>query len=104
MYGSILSIVTFRPRLSRSAPRDADASPLPSDDTTPPVTKMNLVLAFFALNADPPPSTVPVRDPPLYPPRGAHCQLRSSGCASRTRARGVVRALRRIRARPAAPR
>jgi hypothetical protein len=27
-----------------SAPIDAEASPLPNDDTTPPVTKMNLVL------------------------------------------------------------
>src|SRR5215467_6535523 len=43
MYGSILSIVTLRPRLSSSAPMDAAASPLPSEETTPPVTKINLV-------------------------------------------------------------
>ena len=43
MYGSILRIVTLRPRLSSSAPIEAEARPLPSDDTTPPVTKMNLV-------------------------------------------------------------
>src|SRR5690349_1969476 len=36
-------MVTLRPRFSSSAPMDADASPLPSDDTTPPVTRMNLV-------------------------------------------------------------
>ena len=50
MYGSILRMVTFRPRLSSSAPIEAEASPLPSDDTTPPVTKMNLVrFASFAI-------------------------------------------------------
>ena len=43
MYGSSFWIVTLRPRFSSSAPIDADASPLPSDETTPPVTKMNLV-------------------------------------------------------------
>src|SRR5512139_3580458 len=37
-------MVTFRFRLSSRAPIDADASPLPSDDTTPPVTNMNLVM------------------------------------------------------------
>src|SRR5262245_2771414 len=31
------------PRASSSAPIDAEASPLPSDESTPPVTKMNLV-------------------------------------------------------------
>src|SRR4051812_33560019 len=36
-------MVTRSPRFSSSAPIDADARPLPSDDTTPPVTKMNLV-------------------------------------------------------------
>ena len=51
MYGSILRIDTLRPRLSSSAPIDAEASPLPSDDTTPPVTKMNLVrLQSFAIS------------------------------------------------------
>src|SRR5690349_21475981 len=36
--------VTLRPRDSRIAARDADAMPLPSEDTTPPVTKTNLVM------------------------------------------------------------
>src|SRR3989304_9351936 len=35
------------PLLSRSAPMDAEAMPFPSDDTTPPVTKMNFVLICF---------------------------------------------------------
>ena len=43
MYGSILSSVTLSPRLSINAPMEAEANPLPNDDTTPPVTKMNLV-------------------------------------------------------------
>src|SRR5215475_14284268 len=43
MYGSSLRWVILSPRFSSSAPRDADESPLPSDDTTPPVTKMYLV-------------------------------------------------------------
>ena len=43
MYGSSFMIVTLRPRFSSSAPIDAEAMPLPSEETTPPVTKMNLV-------------------------------------------------------------
>src|SRR5689334_8618316 len=46
MYGSILRCVTRSPRLSISAPIEAEASPLPSEETTPPVTKMNLVLTL----------------------------------------------------------
>src|SRR5581483_7792066 len=42
MYGSNFCIVTVYPWPSSSAPIDAAARPLPSDDTTPPVTKMNL--------------------------------------------------------------
>src|SRR5262249_27125255 len=42
-YGSSLRNVTRSPRASSSAPSDAEESPLPSDDSTPPVTKMNLV-------------------------------------------------------------
>ena len=33
----------LRPRPSSNAPIEAAASPLPTDETTPPVTKMNLV-------------------------------------------------------------
>src|SRR5207247_148749 len=43
MYGSIFWSVTRKPRASSSEPMDAEASPLPSDDTTPPVTKMYFV-------------------------------------------------------------
>ena len=37
-------MVTFRPRASRMAARDAEAIPLPKEDTTPPVTKMKRVM------------------------------------------------------------
>src|SRR5215468_4587579 len=43
MYGSSFMFATLSPRFSRSAPIDALARPLPRDETTPPVTKMNLV-------------------------------------------------------------
>src|SRR5687768_17192223 len=42
-YGSNLSTVTRRPRSASSRPREAAAIPFPSEDTTPPVTKMYLV-------------------------------------------------------------
>src|SRR6476620_5691311 len=41
MYGSSFIIVTRRPRASRIAASDAAAMPFPSEDTTPPVTKMS---------------------------------------------------------------
>src|SRR5215831_18836979 len=44
MYGSIFCSVTRKPRASSSDPIEAAASPLPKDDTTPPVTKMNFVV------------------------------------------------------------
>src|SRR5262245_36964578 len=46
MYGSIFCKVTRKPRASSSAPIEAAARPLPSDDTTPPVTKM-----YFGANS-----------------------------------------------------
>ena len=36
-------MLTVRPRASRMAPSDAEVIPLPNDETTPPVTKTNLV-------------------------------------------------------------
>src|SRR5271155_1476680 len=44
IYGSIWRKVSFTPRASSKAPSSAAARPLPSEETTPPVTKMNLVL------------------------------------------------------------
>ncbi len=43
MYGSSFIRVTEKPRASRMAPTEAAATPLPSEETTPPVTKMYLV-------------------------------------------------------------
>jgi hypothetical protein len=37
--------VTLRPRDSKIAAREAEAIPLPREDTTPPVTKTNLVMS-----------------------------------------------------------
>src|SRR3984893_2078566 len=45
MYGSSFRRVTFRPRDSRIAAREAAAIPLPREDTTPPVTNTYLVIA-----------------------------------------------------------
>src|SRR5262249_33676365 len=50
MYGSIFCRVTRKPRASRREPMDAAASPLPNEDTTPPVTKMNLVVTSRLLS------------------------------------------------------
>src|SRR2546421_910172 len=44
-YGSSFWMVSLSPRASSSEPMEAAASPLPSDDTTPPEMKMNFV--FF---------------------------------------------------------
>jgi hypothetical protein len=56
MYGSSLSIVIFSPRASIRAPIDAAASPLPREETTPPVTKTNLGFTVFSARiASPPP-------------------------------------------------
>src|SRR5271155_819643 len=41
-------MLTLRPRASRIAPSEADAIPLPSEETTPPVTKTNRVIGTAA--------------------------------------------------------
>src|ERR671927_496262 len=43
MYGSNFINVTENPRASRMAPTEEAATPLPSEETTPPVMKMYLV-------------------------------------------------------------
>src|SRR5579863_10181068 len=40
-------MVSLSPRVSSRLPIDADANPFPNDETTPPVTKMNLVCFAF---------------------------------------------------------
>jgi hypothetical protein len=54
MYGSSFMMVTRMPRASSRAPMAAEERPLPSDESTPPVTKMN----FFRM---PSPEIVPTR-------------------------------------------
>src|SRR4051794_9099532 len=49
-YGSNFCSVTFRPRLSSRQPIDAAAIPLPSEETTPPVTKIYLAMSFRVLH------------------------------------------------------
>src|SRR6202022_1179043 len=44
MYGASLRLVTRMPREARIAARDAAAMPFPREETTPPVTKTNLVM------------------------------------------------------------
>jgi hypothetical protein len=43
-YGSSLTIEILRPRDSSMAAREEAAMPLPREETTPPVTKMYLVV------------------------------------------------------------
>src|SRR5215831_2475888 len=45
--GSSFKNVILRPRLSKRFPIEADASPFPKEETTPPVTKMNLLIVQF---------------------------------------------------------
>src|SRR4029078_6568438 len=49
MYGASLMCVTRRPRASINAPIDAAPRPLPIEETTPPVTKTNLVRLLMAV-------------------------------------------------------
>ncbi|EMJ95646.1 hypothetical protein LEP1GSC193_1825 [Leptospira alstonii serovar Pingchang str. 80-412] len=44
MYGSIFWRETVYPLLSNKQPRAATVTPFPSEELTPPVTKINLVL------------------------------------------------------------
>src|SRR5436190_22805525 len=46
MYGSSFIIWTFIPRASSRQPIELAARPLPKLETTPPVTKMYLVIVF----------------------------------------------------------
>src|SRR5580698_884352 len=45
-------MLILRPRASRMAPKEAEAMPLPSEETTPPVTKTNrFMMGHRRLNA-----------------------------------------------------
>src|SRR5579871_4465034 len=49
-YGSNFWQVTVNPRLSSRQPIDAAAMPFPNDETTPPVTNINLAIRFHPLH------------------------------------------------------
>src|SRR5271156_4303785 len=51
-YGAIFWSVARRPRDSSRQPMEAAARPLPSEDTTPPVTKMYFADIFASPNFD----------------------------------------------------
>src|SRR5208283_3198597 len=43
-------MLILRPRASRIAPSEADAMPLPSEETTPPVTNTNRLMGYTAVS------------------------------------------------------
>src|SRR5262245_18295124 len=45
-------MLILRPRASRMAPRDAAAMPLPSEETTPPVTQIKRVIVVPSLERE----------------------------------------------------
>src|SRR3954467_6731192 len=69
MYGSSLMRVTLRPRDSRIAAREAAAIPLPREDTTPPVTNTNLVIADGVPNGTCGKLKLYPNLPPFQPPK-----------------------------------
>src|SRR3954467_10873812 len=54
MYGSNFCRPTVRPRETSRRPNEEAAIPLPSEDTTPPVTKMNFVERASGISGDDP--------------------------------------------------
>src|SRR5207248_9709697 len=106
MYGSSLRWVILRPRFSSRAPSDAEESPLPSDETTPPVTKRYLVRfpregsprrsvrhALIRVSfARPRPTGAPAPDLPAYPPQSNDNRPLRRRRGSRRRAPGAARA------------
>src|SRR3990170_7559307 len=86
MYGSSLSIVIRNPLASRRAPMEAAASPLPREETTPPVTKMYFGFTVFSgrISSSPPhggPRGCP-RPPSRTPHRRRGSSRRSAGHAA----------------------
>src|SRR6185295_2864992 len=69
MYGSSLRKVIFNPRLSSRLPIEAEASPFPKEETTPPVTKINLLIVAPILSD----RMILTRMPPLPDRSGLQC-------------------------------
>src|SRR3954471_4742581 len=98
MYGSNFCMVTLSPRSTSRRPSEAAAMPLPSEDTTPPVTKMYLVALVPVISpvlGKRASGLPPVEDLPLYLPRVTpaqsaapprclyHCEARAAAPAAR---------------------
>src|SRR6478735_10965506 len=109
MYGSSFMCVTRSPRASINAPIDADVSPLPIEETTPPVTNTNLVrrltggspcrtCPYHALTSPAPLSHISARSHgnPLRPQRKLH-RRGASKCTEDAEAHAAVLEIHRQR-------
>src|SRR5512135_999197 len=106
-------MLTFRPRASRRVPKKAAVNPLPTEETTPPVTKIYFctqrleVRPFFGFAFDP---TIKTSRSGLSAqscshPRGCqhpmtHARLARRECARPSKARATARALPLLQAPP----
>src|SRR6185503_20756888 len=97
MYGSSFWRVTLRPRASSRHPMEAAANPLPRLETTPPVTKINLVIP-----CSPQSTVLLVRSPAGCRRLSNDARLQRFECQIHYRSREVVRALRGVQAARAA--
>ncbi len=100
-YGSNFWMRTVSPRSSSSAPSDAAVRPLPSDETTPPVTKMYFIELAYRSAANP--DKKKLENAPSREVRFTHAtyflyQLPSSFCSHTPGA--LAAAICRARARP----
>src|SRR4029450_9302218 len=100
MYGSSFCMVTRRPRAFIRRPSDAAVRPLPSDEATPPVTKMCFAKVLDPLWAHRGGRVlIPLATRPSWGPPG--CQRSTNDRGLRTRCAKVqVRALRAPAAEP----
>src|SRR5438552_6196739 len=68
-YGSSFWSVSRRPRALSNRPKEAEAIPLPSDDTTPPVTTTIFAIALVPLRKRSIGRALPERRPSLFEDR-----------------------------------
>src|SRR6185295_19691977 len=93
MYGSSFWRVTLRPRASSRHPMEDAANPLPRLETTPPVTKINLVIP-----CSPQSTVLLVRSPAGCRRLSNDARLQRCECQIHSQSREVVRALRGVQA------
>src|SRR5690606_17176297 len=94
MYGSSFISVTRRPRASRIAASEAAAMPLPSEDTTPPVTKTRGVTEPGEVMGNGHPLESPIlqaRGPHTHPGRHLDAGVEPSGAPGRGAGRAAAR-------------